>query len=228
MARLGAKVTVVEFLERIGGPLDGEVAKQFQRSLENRAWPSARHESDQGRRQRQGRNAQRRASQRRRKEHWKPTWCWYPSGGGLILTGWGWTKPAWRWMSAGASRVDNHFETNVKGIYAIGDVIAGPMLAHKAEDEGMAAAEIMAGQKGHVTYDAIPSVIYTWPEVASVGNRKKKRKRRASPIKSGKSPSWPIAAPAPSRNRGLPSKSSPTLHLTASSASTSSAPMPEP
>jgi len=65
--------------------------------------------------------------------------------------------------------VDAHFQTSVPGIYAIGDVIAGPMLAHKAEDEGMAAAEILAGQAGHVNHDVIPNVIYTFPEVASVG-----------------------------------------------------------
>ncbi len=63
--------------------------------------------------------------------------------------------------------VDAHYQTNVPGIYAIGDVIAGPMLAHKAEDEGMAVAEILAGQAGHVNYDVIPNVIYTFPEVAS-------------------------------------------------------------
>ena len=65
--------------------------------------------------------------------------------------------------------VDGHFATNVPGIYAIGDVIAGPMLAHKAEDEGVAVAEIIAGQAGHVNYDVIPNVVYTYPEIASVG-----------------------------------------------------------
>src|SRR3954468_22484165 len=65
--------------------------------------------------------------------------------------------------------VDAHFATSVPGIYAIGDVIAGPMLAHKAEDEGIAVAEILAGQAGHVNYDAIPNVVYTHPEIASVG-----------------------------------------------------------
>jgi len=69
----------------------------------------------------------------------------------------------------GRIEVNEHFETNVAGVYAIGDVIAGPMLAHKAEDEGVAAAEIIAGQKSHVNYDAIPGVVYTHPELASVG-----------------------------------------------------------
>jgi dihydrolipoamide dehydrogenase len=65
--------------------------------------------------------------------------------------------------------VDEHYQTNVPGVYAIGDVIAGPMLAHKAEEEGVALAERLAGQVGHVNYEVIPSVVYTWPEVATVG-----------------------------------------------------------
>ena len=70
-------------------------------------------------------------------------------------------------MSAGAWQTDAHFATNIPGIYAIGDAIAGAMLAHKAEDEGYALAEMLAGQKPHINYDAIPGVVYTWPEVAN-------------------------------------------------------------
>ncbi len=76
----------------------------------------------------------------------------------------------------GRVKTDAHFATNVPGIYAIGDVIAGPMLAHKAEDEGVALAEILAGQAGHVNYDVIPGVVYTWPEVASVGRTEEELK----------------------------------------------------
>src|SRR5262249_3650202 len=72
--------------------------------------------------------------------------------------------------------VDRHFATNVPGIYAIGDVIAGPMLAHKAEDEGVAVVEIIAGQVGHVNYDVIPNVVYTFPEIASVGKSEEELK----------------------------------------------------
>jgi dihydrolipoamide dehydrogenase len=72
--------------------------------------------------------------------------------------------------------VDAHYATNVAGIYAIGDVIAGPMLAHKAEDEGVAVAEIIAGQAGHVNYDAVPNVVYTFPEIASVGKTEEELK----------------------------------------------------
>ena len=84
--------------------------------------------------------------------------------------------------------VDAHFQSNVPGIYAIGDCIAGPMLAHKAEDEGMAVAEILAGQHGHVNYDAIPSVVYTWPEVASVGKTEEQLKAEGVEYRTGKFP----------------------------------------
>jgi dihydrolipoamide dehydrogenase len=83
---------------------------------------------------------------------------------------------------------DAHFATNVKGVYAIGDVIAGPMLAHKAEDEGMAVAEILAGQAGHVNYDVIPGVVYTFPEIASVGKTEEELKEQGTAYNAGKFP----------------------------------------
>src|SRR6202000_3410558 len=85
-------------------------------------------------------------------------------------------------------KVDGHFQTNVPGIYAIGDVIAGPMLAHKAEEEGVVFAEILAGQKPHLNYDAIPAVVYTWPEVASVGKTEEEVKAAGIEYKVGKFP----------------------------------------
>jgi len=84
--------------------------------------------------------------------------------------------------------VDAHFATNVPGIYAIGDVIAGPMLAHKGEDEGVAAAEIIAGRAGHVNYDVIPNVIYTYPEVASIGKSEEELKAAGIAYNTGKFP----------------------------------------
>ncbi|MCB1841073.1 MAG: dihydrolipoyl dehydrogenase, partial [Alphaproteobacteria bacterium] len=88
----------------------------------------------------------------------------------------------------GRIAVDAHFETNVKGIYAIGDVIAGPMLAHKAEDEGVILAEILAGQSGHIDYNLIPGVVYTWPEVANVGQTEEQLKEAGVDYKAGKFP----------------------------------------
>jgi dihydrolipoamide dehydrogenase len=88
----------------------------------------------------------------------------------------------------GRIAVDEHFETNIAGVYAIGDVIAGPMLAHKAEDEGVAVAEILAGQAGHVNYNVIPGVVYTAPEVASVGKTEDELKAANVVYKAGKFP----------------------------------------
>ncbi|HYA07926.1 MAG TPA: FAD-dependent oxidoreductase, partial [Xanthobacteraceae bacterium] len=84
--------------------------------------------------------------------------------------------------------VDRHFRTNVEGIYAIGDVIAGPMLAHKAEEEGVAVAEILAGQAGHVNYGVIPNVVYTYPEIAAVGKTEEELKDAGVAYKVGKFP----------------------------------------
>jgi dihydrolipoamide dehydrogenase len=88
----------------------------------------------------------------------------------------------------GRVETDGNYRTSVEGIYAIGDVITGPMLAHKAEDEGVAVAEIIAGQAGHVNYDAIPNVIYTYPEVASVGRTEEDLKAEGVAYKVGKFP----------------------------------------
>jgi dihydrolipoamide dehydrogenase len=81
--------------------------------------------------------------------------------------------------------VNKHYQTSVPGVYAIGDVIAGPMLAHKAEEEGVALAEILAGNPGHVNYEVIPGVVYTWPEVASVGLSEEAAKAAEIPYKTG-------------------------------------------
>ncbi len=88
----------------------------------------------------------------------------------------------------GRVKVDPHYKTNVDGVYAIGDVIAGPMLAHKAMEEGVALAEMIAGQKPHVNYDVIPGVVYTQPEVASVGRTEESLKEAGIAYKAGKFP----------------------------------------
>ena len=89
-------------------------------------------------------------------------------------------------LARGQVKTDGHYRTNIEGLYAIGDAITGPMLAHKAEDEGMAVAEIIAGRAGHVNYGAIPAVIYTWPEVASVGETEETLKEAGRAYKAGK------------------------------------------
>ena len=169
--RLGSEVTVVEYLDRILPGMDAEVAKQFQRLLTKQGIAvQARRQGHEGRPQGQGRD--RSPSSR-------------PAGGAAetieadavlvaigrvpYTQGLGLDEIGVQKDNKGRVLTDAHFSTNVTGIYAIGDVIAGPMLAHKAEDEGVAVAELLAGKAGHVNYDVIPSVVYTFPEVASVG-----------------------------------------------------------
>ena len=106
-----------------------------------------------------------------------------PFTGGLGLDAAGVKRDA-----KGRIEVDARFQTSVKGVYAIGDVIRGPMLAHKAEDEGVVCAEIVAGQSGHIDYDAIPGVVYTWPEVAMVGKTEEELKAAGVQYNVGKFP----------------------------------------
>ncbi|WP_292897730.1 dihydrolipoyl dehydrogenase [Nitratireductor sp.] len=188
-ARLGAKVTVVEYLDTILGGMDGEVAKQFQRML-----------GKQGFEFRLGAKV---TDVTKAGKGAKVTF--EPAKGGdaetveadvvLVATG---RKPYTEGLGLdamgvelderGRVKTDKHFKTNVDGIYAIGDVIAGPMLAHKAEDEGVAVAEILAGQAGHVNYDVIPGVVYTSPEVASVGKTEEELKKAGVEYNAGKFP----------------------------------------
>jgi dihydrolipoamide dehydrogenase len=99
----------------------------------------------------------------------------------------------------GFIEADTHYQTNVEGIFAIGDVIGGMMLAHKAEDEGVAVAELCAGQTAHINYDAIAAVVYTWPEVAGVGKTEEQLKEAGVAYKAGK---FPFTANARARSNG--------------------------
>ncbi|KNY14655.1 dihydrolipoamide dehydrogenase [Shinella sp. SUS2] len=188
-ARLGAKVTVVEYLDTILGGMDGDVSKQFQRMLVKQGMEFKLGAKVTG--------VEKAASGA--KVTFEPV-----KGGDattieadvvLIATG---RKPYTEGLglkeagvvldNRGRVEIDNHFQTNVAGIYAIGDVVRGPMLAHKAEDEGVAVAEILAGQAGHVNYDVIPGVVYTQPEVASVGKTEEELKAAGIAYKAGKFP----------------------------------------
>jgi len=187
--RLGAEVTVVEMLDRIAPGLDGEVAKQFQRILTKQGIVFKLGTKV------LGVEADGNACKVRLE----------PAKGGVqeslecdvVLVavgrvpntqGLGLAELRVKTDNRGRIIVDPHFTTSVPGIYAIGDVIEGPMLAHKAEDEGIAVAEILAGQAGHVNYDVIPSVIYTAPEVAAVGKTEEELKEAGIAYKVGKFP----------------------------------------
>lgn len=186
--RLGAKVTVVEFLDRIVPGMDGEVGKQFQRILEKQGFEfklgmKVVAADSKGK----GVILTLEPAKGGEKQTLNADVVLVAIGRKAYSEGLGLENVGIKLDERGRVPV-KHFETSVKGIYAIGDVIAGPMLAHKAEDEGMAVAEIMAGQKGHVNYDAIPGVVYTHPEVASVGKTEEEVKAAGVEYKVGKFP----------------------------------------
>jgi len=187
--RLGAEVMVVEFLDRILPGMDGEIAKQFQRMLEKQGFVfklSSKVTSVDTSGKMLGVKIE-------------------PAAGGAAETieadvvlvcigrvpyteGLGLKEAGVALDNRGRVQIDPHFATSVKGIYAIGDVVAGPMLAHKAEDEGVAVAEIIAGQAGHVNYEVIPGVVYTTPEVSSVGKTEEELKQAGADYTVGKFP----------------------------------------
>ena len=186
-ARLGTKVTVVEYLDGITPGQDLEVAKTFQRMLKKQGLAFVTGAAV-SKVERAGDRAT--VTYRMRKdetEHRIETDIVLVATGrrpyteGLGLDALGVTL-----SNRGQIEVDDGYKTAVEGVYAIGDVIAGPMLAHKAEDEGMAVAEILAGQAGHVNYKVIPGVIYTHPEVASVGLTEELAKEQGLAYKVGK------------------------------------------
>jgi dihydrolipoamide dehydrogenase len=187
--RLGSQVTVVEFLDRILPGMDNEVCRQSQRILEKQgivfklgckvtgvdssgAVLNAKVEPAKG----------------GAAETIEADVVLVAIGRVPYTEGLGLDEAGVKKDNRGRVVVDAHYATSVKGIYAIGDVIAGPMLAHKAEDEGMAVAEILAGQAGHVNYDVIPGVVYTFPEIASVGKTEEELKEAGVAYNAGKFP----------------------------------------
>jgi dihydrolipoamide dehydrogenase len=187
--RLGSEVTVVEFLDRILPGMDGEVAKQTQRIL-TRQGIAFKLSSKVAGVDKKGKTLKVSVE---------------PAAGGAVETleadvvlvaigrrayteGLGLEAIGVTRDERGRVAVDDHFQTSVPGIYAIGDAIRGAMLAHKAEDEGVAVAEIVAGQRGHVEYGIIPSVVYTSPEIASVGKTEEELKAAGIQYRAGKFP----------------------------------------
>src|SRR5580700_2688345 len=187
--RLGSEVVVVEFLDRVLPGMDAEVCRQFQRLLEKQgvtfhlSFKVTGVDSAGARLKAQIEPAAGGAAQVIEADVVLVAIGRVPYTDGLGLETVGVQKD-----NRGRIVVDQHFATHAPGIYAIGDVIVGPMLAHKAEDEGVAVAEILAGQAGHVNYDVIPNVVYTAPEIASVGKTEEELKEAGITYKSGKFP----------------------------------------
>ena len=188
-SRLGAEVTVVEFLDAITPGQDAEIARQFQKMLTKQGLKFILGAAVQGVAVK-GKKAT--VSYKMRKDDSAADLtadCVLVSTGRRpYVDGLGLTELGIEMSDRGQIKTDGRYKTNIAGIYAIGDAIAGPMLAHKAEDEGMAVAEILAGQHGHVNYGVIPGVIYTHPEVASVGETEETLKEQGRAYKVGKFP----------------------------------------
>ena len=188
-ARLGAKVTVVEYLDTILGGMDGEVAKQYQRLLAKQGLEFRLGAKVTGvSRTKAGAEVTFGPAKGGDAETIKADAVLVSTGRRPFTDGLGLEKAGVVLDERGRVRTGDHFSTSIPGIYAIGDVIAGPMLAHKAEEEGVAVAEIIAGQAGHVNYGVIPSVVYTSPEIASVGKTEEELKAAGAAYQVGKFP----------------------------------------
>lgn len=196
--RLGAKVTVIEFMDRVLPGMDMEVSKEMKKILTKQGIQfklSTKVTGAQASKDKvtlmlepaapgaAGQNKTEGSADRLEVETVLVSIGRRPYTAGLGLE-----KAGIKVDNRGRVEIDDHFRTNVQGIYAIGDVVRGAMLAHKAEDEGVVVAEIIAGQSGHINYDAIPNVVYTCPEAASVGATEEQLKERGVAYKSGKFP----------------------------------------
>ena len=187
--RLGTEVEVIEFLDRILPGMDSEVARQFQRILEKQGIKfRLAHKVTGVDTKGKTLKASVQPAAGGKSEIVEADVVLVSIGRVPYSEGLGLKEAGVALDDKGRVKVDGHFRTSVPGVFAIGDVIAGPMLAHKAEDEGIAAAEIIAGQAGHVNYDAIPNVIYTYPEVATVGRSEDELKQAGVAYKAGKFP----------------------------------------
>ena len=185
--RLGTDVTVVEYLDVITPGMDGEVQKTFQRMLKKQGLNFVMGAAVQAVAKARGKNT---VTYQLRKDDSQHSIdaevVLVATGRRPFSDGLGLRDLGVEFTQRGQIKTNAHWQTNVAGIYAIGDVIEGPMLAHKAEDEGMAAAEVIAGKHGHVNYGVIPGVIYTHPEVASVGATEEQLKAEGRAYKVGK------------------------------------------
>jgi dihydrolipoamide dehydrogenase len=187
--RLGAEVTVIEFLDRIVPGMDGEIAKHFQRVLAKQGMKFKLGSKVTGATKGIGTvTLTVEPAKGGTAEEIRADVVLLAIGRRAFTQGIGLAEVGVATDERGRIKTDGHYATNVPGIHAIGDVIAGPMLAHKAEEEGVALAELLAGQAGHVNYSAIPGVVYTDPEVASIGQTEEELKAAGIAYNVGKFP----------------------------------------
>ncbi|MBL9072083.1 dihydrolipoyl dehydrogenase [Tabrizicola sp.] len=188
-ARLGTEVTVVEYLDAITPGMDAEVAKSFQRILAKQGLKFVLGAAVQSvTKGKKGATVTYKLKKNDSEASIDADIVLVATGRKPYTAGLGLEALGVEMGPRGTIKTDAHFQTNIPGLYAIGDAIAGPMLAHKAEDEGMAVAEILSGKHGHVNYNVIPGVIYTTPEVANVGKTEEQLKEEGRAYKVGKFP----------------------------------------
>ena len=187
--RLGAQVTVVEFLDRLVPGMDAEVAKEFQKVLKKQGMEFKLGTKVTGAKTaKTGVTLTVEPAKGGEAEELKAEVVLVSIGRKPVTEGLGLSEAGVATDERGRVKTDGHWATNVEGVYAIGDVIEGPMLAHKAEEEGVAVAETLAGKAGHVNYETVPGIVYTWPEVASVGKTEEQLKEAGVDYKAGKFP----------------------------------------
>ena len=186
--RLGAKVSVIEFLEKIVPSMDDDISREMQRVLKKDGMEFHLGTKVTGavvKGKEVTVNAENKAGE---KLELKGDYCLVAVGRAPYTDGLGLENIGLKTDERGRIPVDGHLQTAVEGVYAIGDVIVGAMLAHKAEEEGAFVAEVIAGQKPHINYNLIPGVAYTWPEAAAVGATEQELKAQGKAIKTGKFP----------------------------------------
>jgi dihydrolipoamide dehydrogenase len=189
-ARLGTKVTVVEYLDRIIAGMDSDCSRELMKSLKNLGIEfHLRHAVTEVKPSKTKVKVVAKSRDDESKTlSWDTDYCLVAIGRRPYTDNLGLENVGIALDEKGRIQVDDHLQTSVLGIYAIGDVIQGAMLAHKAEEEGVFVAEVMAGQKPHIHYNLIPGVVYTWPEVADVGYTEEQLKEMGIPYKPGKFP----------------------------------------
>ncbi|WP_417843715.1 dihydrolipoyl dehydrogenase [Thalassospira sp.] len=187
--RLGSEVTVIEYLDRILPGMDGELAKQTQRIFAKQGLDfKLGHKVTGAKTAKGGVKLTVEPSKGGDAEEVKADVVLVAIGRRPFVTGLGLDKLGVELDDRGRVKTDEYFQTNIQGIFAVGDAIAGPMLAHKAEEDGVALAEMIAGEAGHVDYGKVPGVVYTWPEVASVGKTEEQLKDEGVDYSVGKFP----------------------------------------
>jgi len=187
-ARLGAKISVVEFTGGIISTMDGSLGKELQKSLKKLGFEFYFNHKVTGTSVKAKEVTVTAENAKGEKVEIKGDYCLVSVGRKPYTGNLGLDKAGVKTDNRGRIETDDHLQTNVAGIYAIGDVIKGAMLAHKAEEEGVFVAETMAGQKPHINYNLIPGVVYTWPEVAAVGYTEEQLKEQGKKYKTGTFP----------------------------------------